>query len=123
MLLPKVPVGSECEPLMPWLASTGQKLKFSVLAVAFAVCGFVTAWTSLRVGTHPELVRIDLCSTALGLALFVVLNLSIRCPSCKGHIFWWACSKLPQGKGLASFLALTDCPYCRFPSQQRPTTQ
>jgi len=99
----------------PFLRTSRQMRKI-VLGVTLMWCGMGTVYGTLHDWWGPltdgSFMLINVVGIALGLASFVWMNWSIRCPECHEKLFWRAISEKSHPSGLQSMWLMKSCPYC-----------
>jgi hypothetical protein len=102
--------------IAPFLRTAGQMWKL-MLGFALMLCGLVAIYGTLHNWWGPVtdgiFVLIVPGGIALGLASFIWMNWSIRCPQCHEKLFWRAISEKAHPIGLQSLWIMDACPYCR----------
>lgn len=84
---------------------------FGVGAMASSSILFIVSAAGYRVFQG---VSIDVIATALFIGPFAILSVSLRCPSCRLRLFWYAVSKHTANHWLKWLLSTTKCPRCGY---------
>jgi len=108
---------------MNWLTRSHQRWKLyaGFVPVAAAAVSFVAGLLAFgkcdslahaQCATATRGSALMLAGTGLGVAGFIWLCLSVRCPKCGTRVIWWAMSKKASGAWLAATVSLQTCPKC-----------
>jgi hypothetical protein len=99
-----------------FIARTGQRWKMAVPLLVSSIAGaviYLQRAISPRLGPHLTVVLV-LGAALVGLASFLLPCVLIRCPRCKGKLFWLAVSRQEASGWLPWLLGLESCPQCGF---------
>ena len=99
---------------------TNQRWKLKLLALACIISAiFMFASGYLETVLNVEAVYFSLAGLFLSVFTFIAAIISVRCPSCKLSLFWYAVSKQKHDSWLHWLLQLQACPKCGCSSKSK----
>jgi hypothetical protein len=103
---------------MSFLTASGQQGKYTTWLSTIFIAALVLLWCLAKAGTADYAFPLGLASLATIVAAVLLLNLTIRCPSCGRHPIKGAINKMADRdvrSGIGVVPLLEECPYCGYP--------
>jgi len=103
---------------MSWIAATGQRWKLHVFfgAMFVTLLGVFALFASVGTGSEARTWVFFLGTIAVGVAGYLWIALSIRCPSCHRRIGWLVLSAMGTSQWLLQLWKGEVCPSCGDPA-------